>query len=198
MNCWRRRICPPGCGRSCRWPTQTAEPWWPTLGCLWCRSPARRRSGIPHPGSQPTKHVVLELGGNAAAVVLADWSSDADLEWAATRIATFGNYQAGQSVRLGAEGVLVDESVYERFVPLLVAKLEALKTGAPPTRTFRSACHQRRCRGAHPVVDRRCCGLRRHLTRRWHPGGHDDRSDAAVRCAGGGEGVVRGRSSGRS
>ncbi len=80
--------------------------------------------------SQPTKHVVLELGGNAAAVVLADWSSDADLEWAATRIATFGNYQAGQSC-VSVQRVLVDESVYERFVPLLVAKLEALKTGAP-------------------------------------------------------------------
>jgi acyl-CoA reductase-like NAD-dependent aldehyde dehydrogenase len=35
--------------------------------------------------SVPRKHVTLELGGNAAAVVLADWSSDADLEWAATR-----------------------------------------------------------------------------------------------------------------
>jgi acyl-CoA reductase-like NAD-dependent aldehyde dehydrogenase len=80
--------------------------------------------------SQPTKHVVLELGGNAAAVVLADWSSEADLEWAATRIATFGNYQAGQSC-VSVQRVLVDESIYERFVPLLVAKLEALKTGAP-------------------------------------------------------------------
>ncbi len=80
--------------------------------------------------SQPTKHVVLELGGNAAAVVLSDWSSDADLEWAATRIATFGNYQAGQSC-VSVQRVLVDESVYERFVPLLVAKLNALTTGAP-------------------------------------------------------------------
>lgn len=80
--------------------------------------------------SQPTKHVVLELGGNAAAVVMSDWSSDADLEWAATRIATFGNYQAGQSC-VSVQRVLVDESVYERFVPLLVEKLESLKTGAP-------------------------------------------------------------------
>src|SRR6478609_3029659 len=53
----------------------------------------------------PTKHVVLELGGNAAAVVCGDWSSDADLDWAATRIATFSNYQAGQSC-IGVQRVI--------------------------------------------------------------------------------------------
>lgn len=79
---------------------------------------------------QPTKHVVLELGGNAAAVVMPDWSSDADLQWAAGRIATFGNYQAGQSC-ISVQRVLVDESLYERFVPLLVEKMNALKTGSP-------------------------------------------------------------------
>ena len=62
--------------------------------------------------------------------MLADWSSDADLEWAATRIATFGNYQAGQSC-VSVQRVLVDESLYERFVPLLVEKLNGLTTGAP-------------------------------------------------------------------
>ncbi len=80
--------------------------------------------------AQPTKHVVLELGGNAAAVVMPDWSSDADLDWAATRIATFGNYQAGQSC-ISVQRVLVDESLYERFVPRLVEKMNALKTGSP-------------------------------------------------------------------
>ncbi len=79
---------------------------------------------------QPTKHVILELGGNAAAAVLSDWSSDADLAWAATRIATFGNYQAGQSC-ISVQRVLVAESVYERFVPRLVAAIEQLPTGAP-------------------------------------------------------------------
>jgi acyl-CoA reductase-like NAD-dependent aldehyde dehydrogenase len=81
--------------------------------------------------SQPTKHVVLELGGNAAAVVMPDWSSDADLDWAATRIATFGNYQAGQSC-ISVQRVFVDETLYDRFVPLLVDKMNALRTG-PPT-----------------------------------------------------------------
>ncbi len=79
---------------------------------------------------QPTKHVILELGGNAAAAVLSDWSSDEDLDWAAHRIATFGNYQAGQSC-ISVQRVLVDESVYEQFVPRLVAAIEELPTGAP-------------------------------------------------------------------
>ena len=78
----------------------------------------------------PRKNVTLELGGNAAAVVLADWSSDADLEWAASRIATFANYQAGQSC-VSVQRVLVDRSLYERFVPLLVENVEALPTGSP-------------------------------------------------------------------
>lgn len=79
---------------------------------------------------QPTKHVILELGGNAAAAVLADWSSDEDLDWAATRIATFGNYQAGQSC-ISVQRVLVDESVYDAFLPRLVSKVAALPTGSP-------------------------------------------------------------------
>ncbi len=47
--------------------------------------------------SVPRKHCTLELGGIGAAVVLGDWASGEDLDWAATRIATFSNYQGGQS-----------------------------------------------------------------------------------------------------
>ncbi len=78
----------------------------------------------------PRKHVTLELGGNAAAVVLADWNSSEDLELAATRVATFGNYQAGQSC-ISVQRVIVDESVAEEFVPLLAEKVRALPTGSP-------------------------------------------------------------------
>ena len=97
--------------------------------------------------SQPTQHVILELGGNAAAVVLSDWSSDEDLDWAATRIATFGTYQAGQSC-VSVQRVLVDESLRDRFIPLLVEKINSLKSGSPlaedvvvgqPTRVFKLA-----------------------------------------------------------
>ncbi len=78
----------------------------------------------------PRKHVTLELGGNAAAVVLADWSSSEDLEWAATRVATFANYQAGQSC-ISVQRVIVDESLAQEFVPLLAEKVRALPTGSP-------------------------------------------------------------------
>jgi acyl-CoA reductase-like NAD-dependent aldehyde dehydrogenase len=80
--------------------------------------------------SVPRKHVTLELGGNAAAMVCADYASDADLDWAATRIATFANYQGGQSC-IAVQRVLVDRAVYDEFLPRLVAKVEAQRTGDP-------------------------------------------------------------------
>jgi acyl-CoA reductase-like NAD-dependent aldehyde dehydrogenase len=84
--------------------------------------------GIRH--AVPDKHVTLELGGNAAAIVLDDYASDADLDWAATRIATFANYQAGQSC-VSVQRVLVDTALHDRFVPRLVEQVAALRTGDP-------------------------------------------------------------------
>jgi glyceraldehyde-3-phosphate dehydrogenase (NADP+) len=78
----------------------------------------------------PHKHVTLELGGNAAAVVCSDWSGDEDLDWAATRIATFSNYQAGQSC-IGVQRVFVAEAVYDDFKQRLVSAVEALEVGDP-------------------------------------------------------------------
>ncbi|MCO1576523.1 aldehyde dehydrogenase family protein [Crossiella sp. SN42] len=80
--------------------------------------------------SAPRKHVVLELGGNAAAVVCGDWSSEADLDFAAQRIALFSNYQAGQSC-IAVQRVLVDRAVYEDFLPRLLSAVNALRTGSP-------------------------------------------------------------------
>ncbi|WP_030904393.1 aldehyde dehydrogenase family protein [Streptosporangium amethystogenes] len=74
----------------------------------------------------PRKHVTLELGGNAAAVVLAD----ADLDWAASRIALFSNYQAGQSC-IAVQRVIVEASVRDDFVARLVPAVEALVVGDP-------------------------------------------------------------------
>jgi acyl-CoA reductase-like NAD-dependent aldehyde dehydrogenase len=82
------------------------------------------RAAVPH------KHVTLELGGNAAALVCADWSTSADLDWAATRIATFGNYQAGQSC-VSVQRVLIDDSLYDDLVARLVMATEALVLGDP-------------------------------------------------------------------
>lgn len=80
--------------------------------------------------SVPRKHCTLELGGNGAAVVLGDWASEEDLDWAATRIATFSNYQGGQSC-ISVQRVIADASVYERLLPKIVAAVEAQVTGDP-------------------------------------------------------------------
>ncbi|MBV7243892.1 MULTISPECIES: aldehyde dehydrogenase family protein [Streptomyces] len=84
--------------------------------------------------SVPRKHCTLELGGNGAAVVLGDYASDEDLDWAATRIATFSNYQGGQSC-ISVQRVIADASVYDRLVPKIVAAVEALVTGDPADAT---------------------------------------------------------------
>ncbi|HEV2640373.1 MAG TPA: aldehyde dehydrogenase family protein [Actinocrinis sp.] len=78
----------------------------------------------------PHKHVTLELGGNAAAVVLADYSSEADLDWAATRIATFSNYQGGQSC-ISVQRVVVEETVADRLTEKIVDAVAAQRTGDP-------------------------------------------------------------------
>ncbi|WP_328750889.1 aldehyde dehydrogenase family protein [Streptomyces sp. NBC_00285] len=80
--------------------------------------------------SVPRKHCTLELGGNGAAVVLGDYASDVDLDWAATRIATFSNYQGGQSC-ISVQRVIADASVYDRLLPRIVAAVEAQGTGDP-------------------------------------------------------------------
>ena len=78
----------------------------------------------------PHKHVTLELGGNAAAVVMADWSSEDDLEWAATRIATFGHSQAGQSC-ISVQRVMIHETLYAEIASRIVQKTSALPNGDP-------------------------------------------------------------------
>jgi len=56
------------------------------------------------------KKVVLELGGNAAAIV----EPDADLDWAADRCASGGFFYAGQSC-ISVQRILVHAHVYEDF-----------------------------------------------------------------------------------
>jgi acyl-CoA reductase-like NAD-dependent aldehyde dehydrogenase len=75
----------------------------------------------------PRKHVVLELGGNAAVVVCADFP---DLDWAAQRIATFSNYQAGQSC-IAVQRVFADRRVADRLTDRTVDAVRALRTGDP-------------------------------------------------------------------
>jgi acyl-CoA reductase-like NAD-dependent aldehyde dehydrogenase len=75
----------------------------------------------------PDKQVILELGGNAAVIVTDDYS---DLDWAAQRIATFANYQAGQSC-ISVQRVFIAANHYEELVAKIVSTIESLGTGDP-------------------------------------------------------------------
>ena len=77
-------------------------------------------------GLDPKKRVTLELGGNAGVIVHAD----ADLDFAAQRIAFGGYYQAGQSC-ISVQRVLVSSEVYDEFTARLVKQVESLKVGDP-------------------------------------------------------------------
>lgn len=72
------------------------------------------------------KRVVLELGGNAAAIVLAD----ADVDHAAARCAVGGFYQAGQSC-ISVQRVIVHRDVYPRFRDAMVDRTRAIVYGDP-------------------------------------------------------------------
>ncbi|MEN8708258.1 MAG: aldehyde dehydrogenase family protein [Nocardioides marinisabuli] len=78
----------------------------------------------------PRKHVTLELGGNAAAVVCADWNSDADLKNAAQRIAAFGMGQAGQSC-ISVQRVIADTTIYQRLLDLVLIEVDKQVLGDP-------------------------------------------------------------------
>ncbi|MGV8910370.1 MAG: aldehyde dehydrogenase family protein [Propionicimonas sp.] len=75
----------------------------------------------------PQKHVITELGGDAAVIVEPDWP---DLKAAAARIGLFGCYQAGQSC-IGVQRVLVHSSVAAEFTAELVSAMEGLRNGDP-------------------------------------------------------------------
>jgi len=72
------------------------------------------------------KRQVLELGGNDPLIVL----EDADLEEAA-RLAVSGSYKNSGQRCTAVKRILVQESIAERFVELLVEKTRALRYGDP-------------------------------------------------------------------
>ncbi len=75
----------------------------------------------------PRKHVTLELGGNAAAIVCPDWT---DLDHAAQRIATFATYQAGQSC-ISVQRVYAHRDVHDELVERIVTHVGKLGVGDP-------------------------------------------------------------------
>ncbi|SNS61475.1 succinate semialdehyde dehydrogenase [Geodermatophilus saharensis] len=80
--------------------------------------------------SAPRKHVTLELGGNAAAVVGPDQDDEKSLSWAASRIATFAMYQAGQSC-ISVQRVFAHRAVAEALTTRVVEAVQRLATGDP-------------------------------------------------------------------
>jgi glyceraldehyde-3-phosphate dehydrogenase (NADP+) len=72
------------------------------------------------------KRVILELGGNAGALV----DVGVDLDWAATRCATGAFKYAGQTC-ISVQRIFVHEEVYEEFLVKFVAAADKLVTGDP-------------------------------------------------------------------
>ncbi len=72
------------------------------------------------------KRVGLELGGNAAAIV----HDDANLDYAASRIAMGGFANAGQNC-ISVQRVLLHRPIYENMVDKLLTRVKALKVGDP-------------------------------------------------------------------
>ncbi len=72
------------------------------------------------------KRVVLELGGNAAVIVM----PDADVDHVAARCAVGGYYQAGQSC-ISVQRVLVHRDVYDRARDALADRTRATPFGDP-------------------------------------------------------------------
>jgi acyl-CoA reductase-like NAD-dependent aldehyde dehydrogenase len=72
------------------------------------------------------KRVVLELGGNAAAIV----QDDADVEFAASRLAVGAFAYAGQ-VCISTQRLYVQEEIYERFLNRFLAATRQLPIGDP-------------------------------------------------------------------
>jgi acyl-CoA reductase-like NAD-dependent aldehyde dehydrogenase len=72
------------------------------------------------------KKVVLELGGNAAAVVL----RDADIAWAARRCALGSFAQAGQ-VCIKVQRIFVERPVFDAFLAKFREETKALRVGDP-------------------------------------------------------------------
>lgn len=72
------------------------------------------------------KKVLLELGGNSGVIV----HNDADLAYAAERCIMGAFSYAGQAC-ISVQRILVEHSVYGKFIDLLLAGVSKLKTGDP-------------------------------------------------------------------
>lgn len=74
------------------------------------------------------KKVILELGGNAAAIVDADQRDK--LDYVVDRLAFGAFYQSGQSC-IGVQRILAHDAIYDVLREKLIAKTKSLKMGDP-------------------------------------------------------------------
>lgn len=77
-------------------------------------------------GKAGMKRVALELGGNAGVII----HDDADIDYAAERVAWGGFSYSGQSC-ISVQRVYAQENVYDEFVEKLIPRVQALKVGDP-------------------------------------------------------------------
>jgi acyl-CoA reductase-like NAD-dependent aldehyde dehydrogenase len=77
-------------------------------------------------GKAGMKRVTLELGGNAGVII----HEDADIKYAAERVAWGGFSYAGQSC-ISVQRVYVSQKVYEDYVDELMPRVQALVVGDP-------------------------------------------------------------------
>ncbi len=82
--------------------------------------------GWPMKARAGRKKVVLELGGNAGAII----EPDADLDWAVERCVAGGFYYAGQSC-ISLQRIFIQERVYAPFVEKLLRRVDLLRKGDP-------------------------------------------------------------------
>ena len=82
--------------------------------------------GWPMKARAGKKRVVLELGGNAGAIV----DRSADLDWAVRRI-TVGAFGYSGQVCISVQRVFVHDDVFDEFADRLVAAARALRLGDP-------------------------------------------------------------------
>src|SRR3954447_14665179 len=96
----------------------------PVPGLVSITGSVRAGMEVAAAASTDLKRVHLELGGNAPVIVC----EDADLEAAASGVATAGFYNAGQDCT-AATRVIAAASIHDRFVDLLVAEAKKKKVG---------------------------------------------------------------------
>ncbi|MCX8073685.1 MAG: NAD-dependent succinate-semialdehyde dehydrogenase [Candidatus Binatia bacterium] len=98
----------------------------PRVAAVTLTGSERAGQAVAAVAGQHIKKCVLELGGSDALIVLAD----ADLERAAQAAAEARTINSGQSC-IAAKRIIVERSIYRRFVPLFVRAMTEMKVGDP-------------------------------------------------------------------